>query len=105
MIQVAWHFEDLGYLNTINNLYSKILSNVTEWEPEKLPHSDMMDVRFGRSTIDHFESFHYYFALSMSMNHPSIFHEVSTNRDEWIVMMEDLLKSFQSNSFNTLDYC
>ena len=30
MIQIAWHFEDLEYLNTINIQYSEILSNVTE---------------------------------------------------------------------------
>ena len=30
MNQVAWHFEDLEYLNTINIQYSDILSNVTE---------------------------------------------------------------------------
>ena len=30
MKQVAWHFEDLEYLNTINIQYSEILSNVTE---------------------------------------------------------------------------
>ena len=28
--QVAWHFEDLEYLNNINIQYSEILSNVTE---------------------------------------------------------------------------
>ena len=28
--KVAWHFEDLEYLNTINIQYSEILSNVTE---------------------------------------------------------------------------
>ena len=30
--KVAWHFEDLEYLNTINIQYSEILSNVTERE-------------------------------------------------------------------------
>ena len=30
MKQVAQHFEDLEYLNTINIQYSEILSNVTE---------------------------------------------------------------------------
>ena len=30
MTQVARHFEDLEYLNTINIQYSEILSNVTE---------------------------------------------------------------------------
>ena len=29
MKQVAWHFEDLEYLNTISNQYLNILSNVT----------------------------------------------------------------------------
>ena len=32
-----------------------------------------LDVRFGRSTFNHFEPFHYYFALSTNMNHYSIF--------------------------------
>ena len=41
---------------------------------QKLHPSELiMDVRFGRSTFNHFESFHYYFALSTNMNHHSIF--------------------------------
>ena len=32
-----------------------------------------LDVRFGRSTFNHFKSFHYYFALSTNMNHHPIF--------------------------------
>ena len=55
---VDWHFEDLEYLNTIKIQYSEILSNVTERGYSKLNPSDMMDVRFGRSTFNHFESFH-----------------------------------------------
>ena len=98
-------FEDLEYLYMINFQYSEILSNVTERGSWKLHHSESMDVRFGRSTFYHFKSFYYYIALSMNMNHPSIFHEVQTYRVEWIVMMEDLFKSFHSNSFNTFDYC
>ena len=103
--KVAWHFEDLEYLNTINIQYSEILSNVTERGKEKLYPSELiMDVRFGRSTFIHFQSFHYYFALSMNMmNH--FFLQVHTNRVWWIVMMEDLFKSLQSNSFNTFHYC
>ena len=58
MKQADWHFEDLEYLNTINIQYSEILSNVTERGKEKLAHSELMDVRFGRSTFNHFESFH-----------------------------------------------
>ena len=58
MKQVAWHFEDLEYLNTINIQYSEILSNVTERGYSKLHPSELMDVRFGRSTFYHFESFH-----------------------------------------------
>ena len=54
--QVARHFEDLEYLNNIQ--YSEILSNVTERGWRKLPHTELMDVRFGRSTFNHFESFH-----------------------------------------------
>ena len=49
--QVAWHFEDLEYLNTINIQYSEILSNVTERDSWKLyPPELIMDVRLGRST-------------------------------------------------------
>ena len=106
MNQVDWHFEVLEYLNTINIQYSEILSNVTERGYSKLHPSELiMDVRFGRSTFNHFESFHYYFALSMNMNHLSISHILHHNRVKWIVMMVDLFKSFHSNSFNTLDYC
>ena len=69
--QVARHFEDLEYLNTINVQYLEILSNVTERGYQKLsPPELIMDVSLGRSTFNHFQSFHYYFALSMSMNHP-----------------------------------
>ena len=69
-------FEDLEYLNNINIQYLEKLSNVTERGSWKLHHSELMDVRFGRSTFYHFKSFHYYIALSMNMNHPSIFHVV-----------------------------
>ena len=59
MNTVDWHFEDLEYLNTINIQYSEILSNVTERGFKKLnPLELSMDVRFGRSTFIHFESFH-----------------------------------------------
>ena len=75
-----WHFEDLGYLNTINIQYSEILFNVTERGKSKLPPLELsMEVRFGRSAYNHFESLHYYFALSMNMNY-YIFHEVPHNR-------------------------
>ena len=79
MNQVDRHFEDLEYLNTINIQYSEILSNVTERGSSKLYFSELIDVRFGRSTFIHFESFHYYFALSMNMNH-HVFHEVLHHR-------------------------
>ena len=58
MDKVTWHFEDLEYLNTINIQYSQILSNVTERGYLKLLPSELMDVRFGRSTFHHFKSFH-----------------------------------------------
>ena len=64
-----------------------------------------MDVRFGRSTFNHFKSFHYYFALSTNMMKQNLFHKVHNHRVVWIVVMEDLFKSFHSNSFNTFDYC
>ena len=60
--RVDQHFEDLEYLNTINVQYSEILSNVTERGYSKLPPPELMDVRFGRSTFYHFESFHCYLA-------------------------------------------
>ena len=56
--QVDRHFEDLEYLNTINIQYSEILSNVTERGQQKLSPSELMDVRFGRSTFIHFQSFY-----------------------------------------------
>ena len=69
MNEVDRHIEDLEYLNNINIQYSEILSNVTERGYSKLHPSELsMDVRFGRSTFIHFESSHYYFALSMNMN-------------------------------------
>ena len=59
MKKVTWHIEDLEYLNTINIQDSEILSNVTERGCWKLSFSELsMDVRLGRSTFDHFESFH-----------------------------------------------
>ena len=59
MNKVDRHFEDLEYLNAINIQYSEILSNVTERGLRKLnPLELIMDVRFGRSTFIHFESFH-----------------------------------------------
>ena len=82
MNQADRHFEDLEYLNTINIQYSEILSNVTERGLQKLyPLELIMDVRLGRSTFIHFQSFHYYFALSTNMmNHPFLFHEVHNDR-------------------------
>ena len=50
MKKVAWHFEDLEYLNTINIQYSEILSNVTTRGYLKLYRTEVIDVRFGRST-------------------------------------------------------
>ena len=59
MNEVDRHIEDLEYLNNINIQYSEILSNVTERGYSKLHPSELsMDVRFGRSTFIHFESFH-----------------------------------------------
>ena len=79
MNQVAQHFGDMECLNTINIQYSEILSNVTERGLRKLLPSEVMDVRLGRSTFHHFESFHYYFALSMNRNHYS-FQQVQLHR-------------------------
>ena len=49
-----------------------------------------MVVRFGRSAVNHNQSIHYYFALSMNMLHYYIFLEVHLYQVQWIVMMEDL---------------
>ena len=101
MNEVVWHFEDLEYLDQIDIQYFKILSNLTERGQWKLnPPELSMDVRFGRSRFHHFIQFHSYFALSMNMIH-HFFHKVHIHRVEWIVMMEDLLKSFHSLPFNT----
>ena len=56
--QVDGHFEDLEYLNNVNNHYSEILSNVTTPGYQKLPPLELMDVRIGRSTFYYFKSFH-----------------------------------------------
>ena len=77
--ELDWYFEDLEYLNTINIQYPEILSNVTEQQYLKLYPPELMDVSFGRSTFSHFESFHYYFALSTNMNHP-VFQQVRLYR-------------------------
>ena len=107
MNYVVWHFEDSEYLDQIDIQYFKIPSNVTERGQRKLSPKEselIMDVRFGRSRFNHFIQFHSYFALSMNTNH-HYFLQVHYNRVEWIVMMEDLLKSFHSLSFNTFYYC
>ena len=102
MNEVVSPFEDSEYLDQINIQYFKILVNVTERGLQKLPPLELiMDVRFGRSRFNHFIQFHSYFALSMNMMHHILFHKVHPYRVEWIVMMEDLLKSFHSLSFNT----
>ena len=60
--QVDRHSEDLEYLNTINNPYSEILSNVTIRGYSKLFSVEQRVIRFGRSTLHRINSFHYYFA-------------------------------------------
>ena len=50
MNQVGRHFEDLEYLNTIYIQYSEILFNVTVRGLTKLDPTEIIDVRFGRST-------------------------------------------------------
>ena len=50
MNQVDRQFEDLEYLNTINIQYSEILANVTTRGLLKLHSTEVIDVRFGRST-------------------------------------------------------
>ena len=48
--QVARHFEDLEYLNTINIQYAEILFIFTTQRFLKLNFTEVIDVRFGRST-------------------------------------------------------
>ena len=83
MNPVVWHFEtDLEYLTTIPIQYFDLLTNVTKTRTHKLHPSELiMDVRFGRSTFNHFKPFHYYFALSTNMNHHSIFLTYSAASD------------------------
>ena len=50
MNKVDRHFEDLEYLNAIHIQYSEILSNVTTRGYLKLYCTEVIDVRFGRST-------------------------------------------------------
>ena len=79
MNQVAQHFGDLEYLNTINIQYPEILSNVTELVYSKLHPSELMDVRIGRSTFYHFESHQSYLSMLTNMNH-NVFLEVHIYR-------------------------
>ena len=50
MHKVNQFFEDLEYLNTFNIQYSEILANVTTRGYSKLESTEVIDVRFGRST-------------------------------------------------------
>ena len=59
--------------------YSEILSNVTERGYSKQYLSELIDVRFGRSTFNHFKSFHYYFALSTN-TYQQLLHLVPLHR-------------------------
>ena len=73
-----WRF---GISKYYKSSYYKILSNVKKRVNWKLYPSELiMDVRFGRSIFYHFESFHYYFALSMNRNHYHIFLQVHLYR-------------------------
>ena len=103
MNKVDRHFQDLEYLITISIQYSEILSNVTILGWPKLSPRDIMDVRFGRSTLYHNTPFSSYFALLTNMIRHSICHQVDPNRVEWIVMMEDLDSSFSSKKFDTFN--
>ena len=69
MTQIAWHFEGLEYLNTINIQYSEVSFAVTEWGQRKLPPLELiMDCRFGRS------------------NHSNIQYQFNTSIHKWNVM-------------------
>ena len=59
--KVAWHFEDLEYLNTINIQFSEILSNVNERGSWKLHPLESMVLSFGKSIE----------IISININHTS----------------------------------
>ena len=77
MIEVNLQCEDLEYLNTINTPNQELLSKIAVKGLLKQPLSELIVVRFGRSIVFHFESFHYYFALSVNLihhNHHRVLH-------------------------------
>ena len=96
---------DLEDLHSIISIISLLLRIVNEHDESfHLPSSahlpSVMDCNDGRSiTIISFE-FIQYFQLLLMRNHGMHNHLM-----KWIVDLEDLLKSFHSNSFNTFDYC
>ena len=90
MNQEGQHSEDLEYLHSMNVKSSEILSNVTERGQRKLYFIELMDVRFGRSTFNRFESFHQYFALSMNMKSFLLLHKERHNRVLVFLVLEDL---------------
>lgn len=79
---VAWHFENLEYLNIINIHYLELLSNVTERGLAKFNPTVVMDLRLGRSKYIQIKLYPYYFALPMSMIHHYIYQTMQLGRDK-----------------------
>ena len=105
MIMVEKHLEDLEYLKLLTLRYLELLSSVTIQGSRKLnPLSLIMVVKLGRSTYNKVVLVHKYLALSMKRIHYNYL-QGYPYRVEWIVTMEDLFKSFHTNSFNTFHYC
>ena len=100
MNQVAWHFEDMEYLNTINIQYSEVSFAVTEWGQRKLPPLELlMDCRFGRS---HYSNTQYQFNTS---NHKwnvwNCMIHFQLSQFEWIVIVVDCsIQIRQQNHWN-----
>ena len=78
MHMVDWRFEDLEYLIVSIHVLT-LLSVIKEYTFSKLHPSELMDVRFERSTFYHSNSLQKYFALPVSCTWQLI-PEVSNNR-------------------------
>ena len=85
------------------NRSSELLSNIAIRMLKKLPSIEWMDVRFGRSTFHHYQSFHYYFALSMNTQNQQ-FHNRHNPQIQWYAVTEDLCGINQKQLFYTFNY-
>ena len=71
------------------NQSSDLPSRITVRVFIKLPSIEWMDVRFGRSTFHHYQSFHYYLALSRNIQNQQ-FHNRHNTQIQWNAVTEDL---------------